>query len=153
VTWFEEPVPSDDLAGLHLIRDRGPGGMEIAAGEYGYDLHYFRRMLEAEAVDVLQADATRCAGITGFLQAAALCQSRCLRLSAHCAPALHVHPCCAVMPLKNLEYFHDHVRIEHLLFDGALAPVKGVLYPDLSRPGMGLEFKRPDAARYQVWGS
>jgi L-alanine-DL-glutamate epimerase-like enolase superfamily enzyme len=153
VTWFEEPVSSDDLAGLHLIRDRGPGDMEIAAGEYGYDLHYFRRMLEAEAVDVLQADATRCAGITGFLQAAALCQSHCLRLSAHCAPALHVHPCCAVMPLKNLEYFHDHVRIEHLLFDGALAPVKGVLYPDLSRPGMGLEFKRPDAARYQVWGS
>jgi L-alanine-DL-glutamate epimerase-like enolase superfamily enzyme len=110
-------------------------------------------MLEAEAVDVLQADATRCAGITGFLQAAALCQAHCLRLSAHCAPSLHVHPCCAVMPLKNLEYFHDHVRIEHLLFDGALTPVKGVLYPDLSRPGMGLEFKRDDAARYQVWGS
>jgi L-alanine-DL-glutamate epimerase-like enolase superfamily enzyme len=153
VTWFEEPVSSDDLPGLHLMRDRGPAGMDIAAGEYGYDLHYFHRMLEAEAVDVLQADATRCAGITGFLQVAALCQSRCLRLSAHCAPSLHVHPCCAVMPLKNLEYFHDHVRIEHLLFDGALTPVKGVLYPDLSRPGMGLEFKRADAARYQVWGS
>ncbi|HET9406298.1 MAG TPA: enolase C-terminal domain-like protein [Candidatus Sulfotelmatobacter sp.] len=75
VTWFEEPVSSDDLAGLRLIRDRGPAGMDIAAGEYGYDAWYFRRMLAAGAVDVLQADATRCGGITGFLQAATLCQA------------------------------------------------------------------------------
>ena len=92
VRWFEEPVSSDDLAGLHLLRNRAPAGMEIAAGEYGYDLRYFRRMLDAEAVDVLQADATRCAGITGFLQVGALCQARSLQLSAHCAPSLHVHP-------------------------------------------------------------
>src|ERR671935_366585 len=105
VVWFEEPVSSDDLEGLHLIRDRAPGGMDIAAGEYGYDLWYFRRMLEAEAVDVLQAGCSRCGGITGFLQAATLCQARSLQLSAHCAPSLHVHPCCAVIPLKNLEYF------------------------------------------------
>src|SRR5579884_2436839 len=45
VVWFEEPVSSDDLDGLHLIRDRGPAGMDIAAGEYGYDLWYFRHML------------------------------------------------------------------------------------------------------------
>jgi L-alanine-DL-glutamate epimerase-like enolase superfamily enzyme len=150
VCWFEEPVSSDDLAGLHLIRDRGPAGMDIAAGEYGYDLHYFQRMLEAEAVDVLQADATRCAGITGFLQAAALCSARSLELSAHCAPSLHVHPCCAIPPRRPLEYFHDHVRLEHLLFDGTLTPVDGVLHPDLSRPGLGLEFKHADAESYRV---
>ncbi len=153
VSWFEEPVSSDDLEGLHLLRDRGPAGMDIAAGEYGYDLHYFRRMLEAEAVDVLQADASRCAGITGFLQVGALCQARCLPLSAHCAPSLHVHPCCAVIPLRHLEYFHDHVRIEQMLFDGALVPVDGELRPDLTRPGLGLELKRADAARYRVWAA
>ncbi len=85
VTWFEEPVSSDDLAGLRLIRDRAPAGMEIAAGEYGYDLFYFERMLEAGAVDVLQADATRCGGITGFLRAGILCECRSLPFSAHCA--------------------------------------------------------------------
>ena len=53
VTWFEEPVPSDDLEGLRLIRDRAPPGMDVTAGEYGYDLVYFRRMCEAGAVDVL----------------------------------------------------------------------------------------------------
>jgi L-alanine-DL-glutamate epimerase-like enolase superfamily enzyme len=153
VSWFEEPVSADDLAGLRLLRDRAPAGMDIAAGEYGYDLWYFRRMLEAEAVDVLQADATRCAGITGFLQAGALCQARSLQLSAHCAPSLHVHPACAMIPFRHLEYFHDHVRIEHMLFDGALTPVEGVLRPDRSRPGLGLELKRSDAERYRVWAN
>jgi L-alanine-DL-glutamate epimerase-like enolase superfamily enzyme len=150
VTWFEEPVSSDDLAGLHLIRDLAPAGMDIAAGEYGYDLWYFRRMLEAEAVDVLQADATRCAGITGFMAVGALCESRSLQLSSHCGPALHVHPCCAVPNFRHMEYFHDHVRIEHLFFDGVLTPIEGALHPDLTRPGMGLEFKRSDAAAYAV---
>ncbi len=150
VTWFEEPVSSDDLEGLHLLRDRAPAGMDIAAGEYGYSSLYFRRMLEAEAVDVLQADATRCAGITGFLRAGTLCEARSLSLSSHCGPALHVHPCCALPNFRHMEYFHDHVRIEHMFFDGVLTPVHGALRPDLSRPGMGLEFKRSDAAKYAV---
>jgi len=107
-------------------------------------------MLDAGAVDVLQADATRCAGITGFLRVGALCEARPLPLSAHCGPSLHAHPCCAVGPVRHVEYFHDHVRIEHMLFDGALTPVKGALSPDLSRPGLGLEFKRADAERFAV---
>src|SRR5436305_4470781 len=112
VTWFEEPVSSDDLEGLRLIRDRAPFGMDIAAGEYGHALRYFRRMLEAGAVDVLQADATRCAGITGFMRAGALVESHSMQLSSHCGPSLHLHPCCALNNFCHMEYFHDHVRIE-----------------------------------------
>lgn len=151
VSWFEEPVSSDDLEGLRLMRDRAPAAMEIAAGEYGYDLRYFRRMLEAGAVDVLQADATRCAGITGFLQAGALCDAFAIPLSAHTAPSLHLAPCCALGPARHVEYFHDHVRIEQMLFDGAQRPRgDGCLYPDLSRPGLGLELKRADASRFEL---
>ena len=112
VTWFEEPVSSDDLEGLRFIRDRAPAEMEIAAGEYGYNLDYFRRMLEARAVDVLQADATRCGGFTGFLEAATLCDAHHVPLSAHCAPALHLHVGCAASCFRHAEYFFDHVRIE-----------------------------------------
>jgi L-alanine-DL-glutamate epimerase-like enolase superfamily enzyme len=148
VTWFEEPVSSDDLEGLRLLRDRGPAGMDIAAGEYGYDLPYFLRMLRAGAVDCLQADVTRCGGITGFLRVAALCDAHALDLSAHTAPAVSSHACTAVWHLRHLEYFHDHVRLERLLFDGALEPTDGQLVPDLSRPGLGLELKRADAERY-----
>lgn len=150
VSWFEEPVSSDDLEGLRLMRDRAPPGMDISAGEYGYDSGYFRHMLQAGAVDVLQADATRCAGITGFMQAAALCQAFHLPLSSHCAPSIHIHPCCAATPVRHLEYFYDHVRIEKMLFDGTIEPKDGLLSPDPTRPGFGLEFKRTDAARYAV---
>ena len=148
VSWFEEPVSSDDLEGLRLLRDRAPAAMDIAAGEYGYDIDYFRRMLEAGAVDVLQADATRCAGFTGFLQAATLCQAFHLSLSAHCAPALHVHVACATTPMRHIEYFHDHIRIENMLFDGVPQPDHGSLAPDLTRPGIGMELKSADAARF-----
>jgi L-alanine-DL-glutamate epimerase-like enolase superfamily enzyme len=148
VTWFEEPVSSDDLEGLRLIRDRAPVSMEVAAGEYGYDIDYFRRMLEAGAIDVLQADATRCGGVTGFLKAAALCTAHHLPLSAHTAPALHTHVCCAALPVRHLEYFHDHVRIEQMFFDGIPQPENGALRPDLSRPGMGIELKRKDVQRF-----
>jgi len=148
VTWFEEPVSSDDLSGLHLVRNRAPAGMEIAAGEYGYDAWYFGRMLQSEAVDVLQADATRCGGITGFLQAVSLCEAFHLPLSAHTAPLLHMHLGCSGIPVRHLEYFHDHVRIEHMFFDEVPEPVNGELRPDLSRPGLGLELKRADAERF-----
>ena len=150
VTWFEEPVSSDDLDGLRMLRDRAQAGMDITSGEYGYDAGYFRRMLAAGAVDVLQADATRCGGITGYLGAAALCDAFHVPLSAHCAPALHMHPACATRASRHVEYFHDHVRIERMLFDGVPEPVDGRLYPDLSRPGTGVTFKHADARRYQV---
>jgi L-alanine-DL-glutamate epimerase-like enolase superfamily enzyme len=148
VTWFEEPVSSDDLEGLRLVRDGAPRGMDIAAGEYGYDAFYFRRMVDAGAVDVLQADATRCAGITGFLQADALCVAHNLPLSSHCAPAQHLHVMCAAERAVHLEWFHDHARIEAMFFDGAIQPVDGELRPDLSRPGLGIELKRQEALRY-----
>ncbi len=152
VTWFEEPVSSDDLDGLRLMRDRAPAGMAITAGEYGYDLPYFRRMLDAQAVDVLQADASRCAGISGFLQVGALCQAHELPLSSHCAPTLHLAACCALPNLRHMEYFHDHVRIEQMLFDGFPILKNGSLVPDLSRPGLGITFKRSEAARYAIRG-
>jgi L-alanine-DL-glutamate epimerase-like enolase superfamily enzyme len=133
-----------------LLRDRAPSVMDIAAGEYGYNPDYFLRMLGAGAVDVLQADATRCGGVSGFLQAAALCEPHHVDLSAHCAPTLHLALGCAVPRLRHLEWFHDHVRIEHKLFDGAPMPRDGVIRPDLSRPGLGIAFKRQDAERFRA---
>ncbi len=150
VTWFEEPVSSDDLPGLRTVRGHVPAPMEVAAGEYVYTLDDARAMLAAGAVDVMQADASRCGGITGFLRTAALCEAFHTPLSGHCAPALHLHAACAAPGLRHLEWFHDHVRIERTLFDGAPTPRDGAIRPDLSRPGLGLEFKRADAAAYRI---
>lgn len=149
VTWFEEPVSSDDLPGLRFLRTRKPSGMDIAAGEYGYDLAYFRRMLDAGSVDVVQADATRCSGISEFLRTAELCKAYGIPLSTHTAPALHLHPACAISSLRHVEYFHDHVLIERLFFDGVTAPREGVLCPDLNRFGLGIELKERDVKRFR----
>jgi L-alanine-DL-glutamate epimerase-like enolase superfamily enzyme len=153
IRWFEEPVTSDDLPGLHLMRERAPQSMEIAAGEYIYTTDDARNMLEANAIDVLQADASRCGGITGFLQIGALCEAHHTDLSAHCAPAIHRHVGCAVPRLRHLEWFHDHVRIEQMLFDGAPVARDGDIEPDLGRPGHGIEFKTRDAERFRVNGA
>jgi L-alanine-DL-glutamate epimerase-like enolase superfamily enzyme len=153
VRWFEEPVSSADLAGLRLLRDRGPARLEIAAGEYAYTPQDFANLVDAGAVDCLQVDVTRCGGITGVLEIAGLSAAGHLDLSAHCAPAVSAHAFCAVRRLRHLEYFHDHVRVESLLLDGTLSPSGGALRPDTGRPGLGLDVKWADAEAYRVHGT
>jgi L-alanine-DL-glutamate epimerase-like enolase superfamily enzyme len=140
VSWFEEPVSSADFEGLRVVREQGPDGLDIAAGEYGYVLADFRNLIGC--VDCMQVDVTRCGGITGLLEAASLAHAHGLDVSGHCAPQLSAHALCAVPNLRHLEYFHDHVRVESQLFDGVLEPQNGDLRPDRSRPGNGLELKR-----------
>jgi L-alanine-DL-glutamate epimerase-like enolase superfamily enzyme len=150
VRWFEEPVSSDDLDGLRMVRARAPAGMSVAAGEYGYDVGYFERMVSSGAVDVLQADVTRCAGITELRRVDALCQARNMSLSLHCAPTLHANIGPALSTLLHLEYFHDHVRIEEMLFDGVPRPADGALRSNHVRPGHGVELRQAEAERFAV---
>jgi L-alanine-DL-glutamate epimerase-like enolase superfamily enzyme len=139
VTWFEEPVSSADVAGLRHVREHSR--VDVAAGEYAFVPADFRNLLEAEAVDCLQIDVTRCGGYTGFLHAAALAEQHGLQISAHCAPQASAHVCCAVPHFRHIEYFHDHIRVERELFDGVLEPENGALRPDRSRAGHGLTLK------------
>lgn len=151
VRWFEEPVSSDDLEGLHQLSRNGPPGMDITAGEYGYHLPYFEQMLAAGAVDCLQADVTRALGITGVLKVGALCDARGIDLSLHCAPQISAQVGTALWHLRHLEYFHDHVRIEGLAFDGVTTPEPGgVLRPDRASPGHGLTVKQVDLDEFRV---
>jgi L-alanine-DL-glutamate epimerase-like enolase superfamily enzyme len=146
VRWFEEPVSSDDLAGLREVRDAVSA--DVTAGEYGYDLTYFRRMCEAEAVDCIQADVSRCGGITEWQRVAAVAASYGLEISGHCAPHLHAHVAAATPNLRHLEWFHDHVRIESLFFDGVLDPKGGSITPGDNAPGHGLTLREKDVKTY-----
>ena len=150
VSWFEEPVSSDDLDGLRLLRNQSPAPIRITAGEYGFDPIYFRRMLEAEAVDVLMADATRCGGISGFLQAASIGWSYQVPVSAHTAPWLHSNIAAALQNVVHIEYFHDHSRLEQLLFAGVAEPVEGQLVPNLDRYGLGIQVKQDAAQQFEI---
>ena len=148
VSWYEEPVNSEDLPGLRLVREQVDA--DVTAGEYGTDIGYFQRMCAAGAVDCLQLDATRCGGYTEWLRSAAVAQAHELTVSGHCAPNLHAHVAAATPNLRHLEWFHDHVRIENLAFDGALDPGGGAVTPDRSAPGHGLNLRAADLEAYRV---
>ncbi|QFY11085.1 mandelate racemase [Nonomuraea phyllanthi] len=148
VTWFEEPVSSDDLPGLRLVREQSVP--DVTAGEYGCDLAYFTRMCQAGAVDCLQIDATRCGGYTGWFAAAAVAAGHNLEVSAHCAPNLHLPAAAATANLRHIEWFHDHQRIESGLFDGAADPSGGLARPRTDGPGHGLELRAAAAERHRV---
>jgi L-alanine-DL-glutamate epimerase-like enolase superfamily enzyme len=147
VTWFEEPVSSQDTAGLAAVRSQVRP--DVAAGEYSWSLADSARLIDAGAVDCLQLDVTRCGGITEFLRGAALAAAHSMQISGHCAPSLHAHVGMAAPNLRHVEYFHDHQRIERLLFDGTLDPQGGALAPDPGRPGLGLQLKTADAEHFR----
>ncbi|MFI7427693.1 enolase C-terminal domain-like protein [Micromonospora sp. NPDC049836] len=146
VRWYEEPVSSDDLPGLALVRDQVTP--DVTAGEYGFDLVYFHRM--APYVDCLQIDVTRCGGISEFLRAAAVAAAAGIQVSGHCAPHQHLAVAAATQNLRHLEWFHDHVRIEAMLFDGASSATGGTLPVPTDRPGNGLRFRAEQAQQFRV---
>ena len=148
VEWFEEPVSSDDLEGLREVRDQIP--IDVTAGEYGYHLPYFAHMVGAEAVDCLQMDATRCGGYTGWLSAAALAAGHNLEVSAHCGPNIHAPVAAAVANLRHVEYFHDHARLDPMLFDGLPEVLSGTLVVDDTVDGHGMALSEARAERYRV---
>jgi L-alanine-DL-glutamate epimerase-like enolase superfamily enzyme len=149
ITWYEQPLSHLDFTGMRRLRARLPAGTELADGEYIYSADDALRIIEARSADVLMPDATRC-GITGFLQTAALCEAYHLPLSSHCAPNLHVHVCCSINRFRCMEYFHDHARIENMLFTGTAAVTKGMMRPDLTKPGMGLALNEDAAAPFEI---
>jgi len=149
VRWFEEPVHHRDYDGLRFVREHVPPEMAVAAGEYGFTLDDARMHLTSESVDVLQADATRC-GITGFMRVAALCQAFRVRMSSHCAPSVHLHPCLAAAPVVHMEWFHDHVRLEQMLLEGVVKDRHGKLSADGERPGHGLALNTREADKYTI---
>ena len=145
VTWFEEPVSSDDLAGLAELRAQLR--CDVAAGEYVADSYQAARLLPV--VDCLQLDVTRCGGYTGWLRAAALAQAHNRQVSGHCAPALHAPVAAAVPHLRHVEWFADHARLEPMLVDGSPPVRDGALQLDDSRAGHGMTL-RPEADRWRI---
>jgi L-alanine-DL-glutamate epimerase-like enolase superfamily enzyme len=148
LTWFEEPVSSDHLEGLRHVRQAVTA--DVAAGEYGTDLFYFQRMCDADAVDCLQIDLSRCGGITQWFRAAAVAAAHGLEISGHCAPNLTIPAAAGTLNFRHLEWFHDHVRIEDMFFEGTANPQGGSARPDDDRPGNGLIFRTQDAETYRI---
>jgi hypothetical protein len=63
---------------------------------------------------------------------------------------LHLHPAAAPTRLVHVEWFHDHARVERMLFDGVQEVRDGAFAPDRGRPGNGLALRREQARRHAV---
>lgn len=148
VSWFEEPVSSDNREGLKYLRQRLPPGMELSAGEYGWDLFRLFHLLKSQCVDVLQIDVTRCGGITGFLRAAEMARAFHVPLSCHTAPHLHAPLACSLDNVRHLEVFADHDRIENELFENHDRIGSGWMETNREVDGHGLRLKRDIARQY-----
>ncbi|MGZ3773378.1 MAG: enolase C-terminal domain-like protein [Pseudobdellovibrionaceae bacterium] len=149
VIWFEQPISCEDLEGMKELKDRFPVGMALTSGEYIYNSARTLYYLNSRCVDVLQLDVTRCQGISGLLESAALCDIYNVPISTHCAPALHSAFGCAVRGLIHIESFFDHERIENEFFEGIYEIQNGCIYPDFSAVGHGLKLKANNIERYK----
>lgn len=150
VSWLEEPISSDNIDDLLLLRNRAPACIQIAAGEYGYIPQYYETMISPQAVDVLQADASRCGGISGFLDIGTTCATLEILFSSHCAPLAHLHAALTLPDFYIAEYFHDHALIEERFFESAVRIEKGHMIPDEQSPGLGIELKRKDIEKFKL---
>jgi L-alanine-DL-glutamate epimerase-like enolase superfamily enzyme len=142
VTWFEQPIDPFNLDGMRELKHRLPAGMNLASGEYIYDLSDLQYGIENQSQDFIQLDATRCKGITGFIKSANTCEASRIPISSHCGPSAHVALGCAFRNFKHIEYFYDHSRIEKLFFDGVIDVKDGFLSPDPKALGHGLTLKK-----------
>jgi L-alanine-DL-glutamate epimerase-like enolase superfamily enzyme len=147
VTWFEEPVSSDDHDGLRRVRQAL--AVDVTAGEYGDSLAYFAHLLAGDTLDCVQVDVTRCGGYTEWLRIAALAAAHGLEVSGHCAPSLHAAVAMATPNLRHVEWFEDHVRIEERFLERFPDPRGGYVVPE-DAPGNGLSLREADLTPYRV---
>lgn len=79
--WIEEPLPSDDILGHRILRERV--NTPLAMGENIYNLNQFNQYFEQGSCDYVQADLGRVGGITGYLDIAAAARAHNLPMTPH----------------------------------------------------------------------
>jgi L-alanine-DL-glutamate epimerase-like enolase superfamily enzyme len=154
VAWLEEPVPPEDLAGA--ARVAAALDLTVAAGESCRTSGAVRTLLEHRAADLVMLDVQRLGGLTGWLQAAALCAAHGAAISNHLfleatAPALAACPWAAGTAAGAAG--PDEVPAEHLPwpapFEAAARVVGGELRLD-DAPGLGLTPREDLIRRHRV---
>ncbi len=89
LVWIEEPLDAYDAEG-HAALARALD-TSIATGEMLNSVSEHQRLIEADAVDIIQPDAPRIGGITQFLRLATLAEVKHLQLAPHFVMEIHLH--------------------------------------------------------------
>ncbi len=150
IAWFEEPCHwYDEARGMAEVRRATR--IPINAGQSEYSAGGVRRLLDADAVDIVNFDASEGGGITEWRRAAAACALVDVRMAHHEEPQIAAQMLAGIPHGICIECFADPARDPlwpHLLPD-APRPKDGVLeVPD--RPGFGISLDWQAIERYRI---
>lgn len=152
IAWLEEPYPADDIADLAELRHSG--AVPVATGENLIGRSQFAPLLEAQAVDILQPDPSKCGGITELKKIADLAELHHLRLAPHAThSALNYSASLQVLSATSCGYFFEssvpgNPFIEDVIV-GDVWPVNGmVIAPE--GPGLGVAVDESKLDDYRV---
>ena len=147
IYWLEEPVQVDDIDGLAKVA--ASTDIPIAGSEIENTKHGFKELIERNAVEIVQADATICGGITEFKKIAAIAEAHGLPMCPHSADQIHTPLVAAIPNGLFVEYMPDLAsRIVDLLMN-PIIPENGVMECS-DRPGIGLEISKEAIEKHSV---
>lgn len=152
VRWLEEPLATDDVAGLAEVR--AAVRIPVVTGESEFIRYGYRDFLLARAADVVMPNLTRAGGITEARRIAALCSAFHVDVSPHgvgsaigLAAALQFAAATPNVPIYEYNRLpnplRDDLAAAPALVDGAL------VVPD--EPGLGVTIDEDLVARYEVF--
>jgi L-alanine-DL-glutamate epimerase-like enolase superfamily enzyme len=147
LTWIEEPLRADDLAGHVALRARVD--VPIALGENLYTHYRFAEFIDAGAVDLVQPNVVRVGGITPFMQIAALADERGVELAPHLLLELSAQLALALPGEHLVESVEDASFAElDVLATPSPVAVEGNAVRTTGQAGLGIRFThdRADAA-------
>ncbi|MEZ4669257.1 MAG: mandelate racemase/muconate lactonizing enzyme family protein [Anaerolineae bacterium] len=112
-SWFEEPVPPENLGALKKVMDAiAPLGVPVATGERLHSTYEFRELFEKQAADIIQPDISHFGGILFTKKLAAWAEAYYILVAPHnvggpvsTAAALHLDAC--THNFKIQEHFND----------------------------------------------
>ncbi len=133
ITWFEEPMPADDLTGH--ARLAAASRVPIAVGESLYSPGQFADYLRAGACSIVQVDVARVGGITPWLKVAHMAEAMNIAVCPHFLMELHVSLVCAIPNSWMLEYIPQLDAIT----TSRLEVRNGLAFPP-SEPGLGIDW-------------
>ncbi len=146
ITWFEEPMPADDLTGHARLAEHS--GVPIAVGESLYSPGQFADYMQARACSIVQVDVGRVGGITPWLKVAHMAEAMNLAVCPHFLMELHVSLVCAIPNSWMLEYIPQLDPITETRLD-----IREGLARPPETPGLGIGWDEAAIARQVVPGS
>jgi L-alanine-DL-glutamate epimerase-like enolase superfamily enzyme len=146
ITWFEEPMPADDLSGH--TRLAAASRVPIAVGESLYSPGQFADYLRAGACSIVQVDVARVGGITPWLKVAHMAEAMNIAVCPHFLMELHVSLVCAIPNSWMLEYIPQLDTITTSRLDIR----QGAAHPPQTA-GLGIDWDWPAITAQTIPGS